>query len=733
MKKLVLAVIFLIYSISGAQTNIFEDKWISTGDFPLASTSAYSIVIAGDQLYVGGYFDAIRNVFADNFAKFDIKSEQWEGFSGYEETKISFLYKDLHDNIYAVNTNYEESSVKKWNSSSWTKVPFNATFDSERRIYSVAADSSGILYIGSSFLEGVVTGLTKCTEDSCTPVANWIGFVKIVAVDRKDNLYFLGKNSEKFGIFKWGNITTTQIKTDFDNEDSYQFDLMTFDSSNALYIAGSFKSAEKGINRIAKWTGKTWNNLGGGISCTENCFITSTVFDKNNNLYVAGEFNKAGNTEVRNIAKWDGKQWSDVGGGTNGRIYSLAIDSEDNIYVLGTFYEADGNEIKYLAKWDGVNWRKVGEYREGFPAVAEKVVSSNNTLFACGFRNGLRNILKYEKGKWILIKNEDYDDHKLLGVDSKKNLYVRFAKMISGSLQNYRVGKWDGSAWSYIGEELSHDTGSLGIDKNDNIYLSTMFSEEEESKIGHVVKWNGKEWIPMGDSLTQNATSIAIDKSGQIYVAGKTRVFRWTGIGWTSLGKEFDYNSSVFFPFIKTIAVDNNGILYAGGFFNLYDSNSINNIAKWTGEEWVSVGAGLKCPYNTYTCVNEIKFDSLNHLYAVGDYFVSKGKDLLGIAKWDGKEWLPVKQGTTGQVNSITIDSGNNIFIGGYFSGAGNKVSPYVVKYTTASINFQDGDTDKEDSDITEEIDIDDDDSESAIPDTETTKKDKSGCTLLFL
>jgi len=48
-------------------------------------------------------------------------------------------------------------------------------------------------------------------------------------------------------------------------------------------------------------------------------------------------------------------QWSAVGGGTNGDVYSLAVYNGE-LYAGGTFNMAGGISANYIARWNGTSW-----------------------------------------------------------------------------------------------------------------------------------------------------------------------------------------------------------------------------------------------------------------------------------------------------------------------------------------------------------------------------------------
>ena len=76
-------------------------------------------------------------------------------------------------------------------------------------------------------------------------------------------------------------------------------------------------------------------------------------------LYAAGYFSSAGGAPAAGIARWDGKSWSDVGGGTAGFVYDLEVFDDGTglaLYAGGTFTAVGGTEAANIARWDGTAW-----------------------------------------------------------------------------------------------------------------------------------------------------------------------------------------------------------------------------------------------------------------------------------------------------------------------------------------------------------------------------------------
>ena len=121
-----------------------------------------------------------------------------------------------------------------------------------------------------------------------------------------------------------------------------------FFSSQYLTNAGGVT-----VKQIARWDGYQWYNVGGGV--TGSGAITSLA-GIGNNLYAAGSFTNMGGTPARHIAKWDGSAWTALGSGTSllgvsGTVNTLTAIGSD-LYVGGSFIVAGGKPSYYIARWN---------------------------------------------------------------------------------------------------------------------------------------------------------------------------------------------------------------------------------------------------------------------------------------------------------------------------------------------------------------------------------------------
>jgi hypothetical protein len=130
-----------------------------------------------------------------------------------------------------------------------------------------------------------------------------------------------------------------------------------------LHIMGSFTSIN-GIaaQRVAQWTGTSWEPLGSGIDSGSMHAMVSHNDGTGNALYVADVTWAAGGP-INRIAKWDGHSWSDVGGG------GIATTGIVTLHVLGSFDDGTGPALfagGYMNQTGtGIPLRSIARFKNG--------------------------------------------------------------------------------------------------------------------------------------------------------------------------------------------------------------------------------------------------------------------------------------------------------------------------------------------------------------------------------
>ncbi|MBK7644633.1 MAG: hypothetical protein IPJ19_16595 [Planctomycetes bacterium] len=134
--------------------------------------------------------------------------------------------------------------------------------------------------------------------------------------------------------------------------------LCSFDDGHgpALFAGGNLTGG-----LVMRWDGASWTSIGstsgwGAVSAL-------IVFDDGSGpaLYAGGEFTSMNGVPALRITRWNGTQWSAVGGGFNAKVTALCAFNEGfgaGAYLVagGSFSSSQGTALASIARWNGSSW-----------------------------------------------------------------------------------------------------------------------------------------------------------------------------------------------------------------------------------------------------------------------------------------------------------------------------------------------------------------------------------------
>ena len=265
------------------------------------------------------------------------------------------------------------------------------------------------------------------------------------------------------------------------NSPSFVFDTLTFDPDGAgpepeaLYVAGSFETADGGVARhVAKFDGSGWSEVGGGIfgllfDSITNPTITGAVrklsiFDDGSGptIYASAIVQNQEQVSPYDIIttyavyKLDlvNDTWIQVGQGFDQFVTDFAVyndGSGDALYAAGRFTAVGGNAAAHIAKWTGTQWEEVGG------GVSLQINGGEITMEVIDFGNG-------------------------------EELYLIGSINNAGGTPITRIAAWNGTSYRNAGAGLSMfpDRSAVAQTKN-----GPMFAVSREGSDGGQVKvWN---------------------------------------------------------------------------------------------------------------------------------------------------------------------------------------------------------------------------------------------------
>ncbi len=138
-----------------------------------------------------------------------------------------------------------------------------------------------------------------------------------------------------------------------------------------LIVAGAFQNAGGVyVNHIAKWDGANWSDIGGGVGQTPGEWppFVYAVASFNGDLYAGGLFTTAGGQPANRVARWNGVKWLPLDGGVGGNnmpfVKAMAVHSSGltapSLYIGGNFPTAGEQVVNFITRWDGTQFYPVG-------------------------------------------------------------------------------------------------------------------------------------------------------------------------------------------------------------------------------------------------------------------------------------------------------------------------------------------------------------------------------------
>ena len=343
------------------------------------SSTVRAIASDGSNIYAGGSFSLAGQTNATRVGRYD--GSRWHPVGGGLNNTVRQLAV-VGTNLYAAGDFTGGSggplalALARWDGALWQ--PLNNT----------AFNNISCLAVrGTDLFVGGFGGISAA-NGTASDVARWDGtnFWKFLAFDQNTlNLWPLGGTNitsigfDAANIYLAGTFRLTQCDDLFQNC-VQSSNVLRFDGTYArlmggglsgpasaiaivgtnVYFAGAFTNAGGvAVNRIARWDGQAWSQVGGvgivGIGSINAMAVIGT------NLYVGGTFTNINGVRATRIARWDGASWTPLGSGiafnaTSGTIFAMRAVGQD-LYVGGALQLAGGKPSYYLARWnEGVDF-----------------------------------------------------------------------------------------------------------------------------------------------------------------------------------------------------------------------------------------------------------------------------------------------------------------------------------------------------------------------------------------
>ncbi|MBX7151342.1 T9SS type A sorting domain-containing protein [bacterium] len=457
-------------------------------------------------------------------------------------------------------------------------------------------------------------------------------------------------------------------------------------TNKILYVGGEFTTAG-GVpaKNLAQWDGWTWSQVGGGVDGTVLSLAKDGV--STTGLYVGGGFHNVGGSPANYLAHWNGSSWSSPGGGCNQAVWSMLFFSGD-LYIGGDFTTAGGVSASHIARYSGGNFYAMGS---GFNNNVTAIEAVGSTIYAGGTftqsgDSATANIAQWTGTAWQKVGGGTSGFVFALESDGT-NLYAGGTFQFAGGILCNNVAKWNGSSWSAFNNGVNGSVYAL-LYSYSELYVGGSFNATDHfgNPVQNYIIWSSSEWSAYRGYANNAVRAITLRNDLPVVGGDFTQFGLYTSTGSSPSNHLAIYNSSLYeyTPigkvlnlYVDALAVTPTA-LYVSGLFNAIGDSAFRKVAKWNGVTWEPLGSGIN---STWGQARTLATHD-NDVY-VGGYFDQAGGSSAGnIAKWNGSSWNNMAGGVNGGVQSIKYDPAYEyIYAGGYFTSAGGGGGKYIARY----------------------------------------------------
>lgn len=343
--------------------------------------------------------------------------------------------------------------------------------------------------------------------------------------------------------------------------------------------------------------------------------VGTTLQDNSTTLAFSSTLSNANNFVMQRNVRTG--QWANIGALSAGHsVFDAKVGKDGALYIVGNFTSVGGVSANRIAKWDGLAWTALG-------------TGLNGQALALDF-----------------------------GPDGA--LYVVGDFSTAGGGAASRVAKWNGSAWSALGNGLTGTNGpgagprgaSIKFAANGVLYVGGSFSTAGFISAANIAAWDGLAWFALGAGITgggvEQVIALDADEYGNLYAGGSFTtagavaancIAVYKNYAWQAMADGVLNNASPGSEAVDAIFVDTNGSVYLSGYFDEASGQTIQNVARWNGSAFESLGAGFTAASTAVAF--RILRTAPDALIFAGGVEVADNPNIAGVARWNGSAWVP--------------------------------------------------------------------------------------------
>lgn len=268
---------------------------------------------------------------------------------------------------------------------------------------------------------------------------------------------------------------------------------------------------------VKYWNGNIWNNTNSlfGIFCP------LTLEEYNEELYTSGDFNGSNGSPTK-VFKWQDGEWIQQGEDFSGADWNSVkkLKKFGNHLYAGGKFELIGNvQAKNIARWDGESWKNVGD---GIPYIISEMESFQDKLLVCHSKIDTipindstihyiprKKLQILENNVWVDLDSVfEYKNVNLLGVIND-TLYFGSKDTING-LPIHDIGIWDGVNIYSIGDTLFNSINHIQEYDNEVYACCKIKTSNPFTFLSVIRKYVNNEWITVGGVFNDHILALDI-------------------------------------------------------------------------------------------------------------------------------------------------------------------------------------------------------------------------------
>ena len=398
------------------------------------------------------------------------------------------------------------------------------------------------------------------------------------------------------------------------------------------------------------------------------------------------------------LFKTEGEFVSSFGEDEQGELYFSGYGSAANLYTMVERSSRPENDTTNgVGEWEAISAGITGVVESVLEAPDQRIYVAGN--FTRAGNEAVANIAVLNtNGAWQALGSGSNGTIFSLAISQTGNLFAAGDFSQIGGIDANNIAFWNGSNWSPLGEGTNGPISKISFNAQGDLFVGGVFTEANGVTVNNIARWKDTVWTGLTDASTgitgtnNEIRSLAFDENNLLYVGGNfdtaggnaaARIARWNGTNWSSLNQGTS-------GFVQAISVTPNYI-YAGGNFAMAGTTTVNRIARFnrnTGT-WQNLDRGLSGNVNTIEILENYVY--VGGMFETASQSNASNPTMNNVARWsDGAGWEALGQnvpvGVTTRVNSLQfVKNGTALFVGGNFTTAGNQNSNNIALWSPTS------------------------------------------------